>query len=242
MILGGRWAGLPRTRKLARSRRPLTRGAVLVAMLALVLVGLGLVGLGLHLVQQPPAAEAANLGTTSAVGQVVVRQPVRNPAAPDPASRAPVAPAAFMPRQLALPRQHTQASVLPVGVGPSRGLDLPADPGTVGWWAGGAAPGQSAGSAVLAGHIDAAGYGPGALTALLHVSVGDPVVVSDSARRALRYRVTARLSYPKSALPASVFRSDGPPTLTLVTCGGPFDSNSHHYRDNIVVFAVPTTG
>jgi hypothetical protein len=27
--------------------------------------------------------------------------------------------------------------------------------------------------------------------------------------------------------------------LSLITCGGPFDHDSGHYRDNIVVTAVP---
>jgi len=39
-----------------------------------------------------------------------------------------------------------------------------------------------------------------------------------------------------------LFRTDGPPMLTLVTCGGPFDSATHHYRDNIVVSAAPIPG
>lgn len=31
----------------------------------------------------------------------------------------------------------------------------------------------------------------------------------------------------------------GSPRLTLITCGGPFDAEARHYRDNIVVTAVP---
>ena len=31
----------------------------------------------------------------------------------------------------------------------------------------------------------------------------------------------------------------GPETLVLITCGGSFNPQIHHYRDNIVVYAVP---
>ena len=51
------------------------------------------------------------------------------------------------------------------------------------------------------------------------------------------YRVTARRTYPKYALPRSVFTAA---PLVLVTCGGPFDQRAGRYRDNIVVYAAPS--
>ena len=53
------------------------------------------------------------------------------------------------------------------------------------------------------------------------------------------YRVVSVRAYPKSELPADVYSVRGPPRLVLVTCGGPFDRAARHYRDNIVVTAVP---
>jgi hypothetical protein len=35
------------------------------------------------------------------------------------------------------------------------------------------------------------------------------------------------------------FARDGAVRLTLITCGGPFDQDTRHYRDNVVVTAVP---
>jgi hypothetical protein len=46
-------------------------------------------------------------------------------------------------------------------------------------------------------------------------------------------------TYLKSALPTSVYSRTGAPRLVLVTCGGPFDPISRHYRDNVVLTAVP---
>ena len=43
----------------------------------------------------------------------------------------------------------------------------------------------------------------------------------------------------KESLPADVYSLRGRPRLVLVTCGGPFDSAIGHYRDNVVVTAVP---
>jgi hypothetical protein len=149
--------------------------------------------------------------------------------------------AGTVPVRLALPRQHVTATTVPVGVGSSGALDLPADPRVVGWWSGGALPGSTSGSVVLAGHLDAADQGPGALAALLRVAINDPVEVAGLDGSVLRYRVTARHTQPKSQLPRRLFQTDGAPVLTLVTCGGPYDRSSHHYRDNVVVTAAPVT-
>jgi hypothetical protein len=44
---------------------------------------------------------------------------------------------------------------------------------------------------------------------------------------------------PKDSLPTSLYSRRGRPRLVLVTCGGPFDAGIGHYRDNVVVTAVP---
>ena len=38
---------------------------------------------------------------------------------------------------------------------------------------------------------------------------------------------------------ARYFTDQGPPRLTLITCGGAFDDGSGHYLDNIIITAVP---
>ena len=43
----------------------------------------------------------------------------------------------------------------------------------------------------------------------------------------------------KAKLPVNVYARTGKARLVLVTCGGPFDRRSGHYKDNIVVTAVP---
>jgi hypothetical protein len=52
--------------------------------------------------------------------------------------------------------------------------------------------------------------------------------------------VAARELIQKRALPLDdLFRRDGPPRLTLITCGGPFLPEFGSYRDNVVVVAEP---
>ena len=50
----------------------------------------------------------------------------------------------------------------------------------------------------------------------------------------------ARELLDKRALPVDLlFTREGPPRLTLVTCGGPFLPDIGGYRDNVVVVAEP---
>ena len=53
------------------------------------------------------------------------------------------------------------------------------------------------------------------------------------------FRVIARWSYAKEALPHRLFGQNGPAMLALVTCGGPYSEATGRYEDNIVVHAVP---
>jgi hypothetical protein len=56
------------------------------------------------------------------------------------------------------------------------------------------------------------------------------------------FEVVARERYSKTRIPLDkYFARDGAPRLTLITCGGPFDSRTRHYRDNIVVTAEPVS-
>jgi hypothetical protein len=129
--------------------------------------------------------------------------------------------------------------VVPTGVNPSTGeLDLPAEAKVVAWYRYGPPPGAP-GSAVLAGHVDWHGV-PGIFFRLRELHGGDAVVVTMSDGSVQSWTVTDVRLVAKPELPvADVFSRTGPPTLTLVTCGGSFDSRTHHYRSNVVVTAVP---
>ena len=128
---------------------------------------------------------------------------------------------------------------VPVGDRGDGQLTLPEDPGTVGWWVGSTPAGDPRGSTIVAGHVDSAGEGLGALAVLRTLPLGTAVVLVDAFGTRHPYRVAARRSYPKTALLADVLPAARIPRLVLITCGGPFDQVRHSYRDNLVVYAVP---
>lgn len=120
----------------------------------------------------------------------------------------------------------------------SGALAVPRDIDRVGWWRDGAAPGAANGAILLAGHIDSAKRGAGAFYALRNARRGDRVTVTRQRQdpQLPRHDDAARAQLGPAA---ELYSRTGPRRLVLVTCGGPFDEASGHYRDNVVVTAVP---
>lgn len=144
------------------------------------------------------------------------------------------------PRRVVIPAIDVDTTVVPVGLDASNGVAVPDDIRIVGWWKFGVAPGAARGSAVLVAHRDGVAQGQGVFYALGALDVGDRVIVTDRAGRPLEYRVAAREYIRRQALPlAELFAVDGPPRLTLISCGGPYIKSQGGYQDNIVVTAVP---
>lgn len=207
----------------------------------LLAVGLGAVVAG-ALLQRP--------GTTTQVG--VVPSPRAATLLPGAdVSRYPVAfarsggelaRAAARPVMLRMPRLGLSARVVPVGVGLAGALAVPDDPSVLGWWSSGAAPGDASGSIVFDGHVDSARYGIGVFARLRELKVGDTVELWAASGRTVVFAVAGRRSYAKSSLPPSVFDQSFGERLVLITCGGRFDRRIAHYKDNVVLYAVPVGG
>ncbi len=131
----------------------------------------------------------------------------------------------------------TGVPVRPVGVTADGELEIPGA-SEAGWYRLGAAPGQ-AGATVVAAHISWQGStGPFLRLAELEPGAFVDLALADGATR--RYQVVARAQYGKLALPKEeIWRTTGPETLVLITCGGAFNREIRRYADNIVVTAVP---
>ncbi|RMI01032.1 class F sortase [Cellulomonas triticagri] len=172
--------------------------------------------------------------------------------APAPASpvvpTVPVAPATppapgddrAVPVRVTIPGRSVDVPVDPVGVAPDGQMAIPPLAERAGWYRFGADPGDPQGTTVVAAHVDSvASRGTGPFVRLAEVEPGDEVRV-DSADGSVRtYVVDAVVQVPKSeARWPDVFTRDGPPRLALVTCGGVFDRDTRHYRDNVLVTAV----
>ena len=110
-------------------------------------------------------------------------------------------------------------------------LAVPSDPGEVGWWM------SSPGELVLDGHVDMEGVGPGALFELRTLRPGAAITVADR-RRNGTLDGGRRTDLLEGPLAGRAVHWPGP-RLVLITCGGPFDWATHHYYDNVLVYASP---
>ncbi|MFF5171378.1 class F sortase [Micromonospora sp. NPDC000089] len=145
------------------------------------------------------------------------------------------------PVKLAIPSIDVTATVNPVGINQrTNEFEVPPSVDTIGWYRYGPGLEATAGSVVIAGHVDSAEQGKGAFFRLREVGQGDTLTATGADGKPRAYRVVAREEYVKTKIPLErYFARDGKPRLTLITCGGPFDAKTRHYRDNIVVTAVP---
>jgi sortase (surface protein transpeptidase) len=144
------------------------------------------------------------------------------------------------PQSVQVPSVGITMPVRATGVASDGQMELPADPRVLGWYRFGALPGDTRGSAVLAGHVDARDFGTGPLARLASVQPGAVVVVTAADGTPLRYRVSSVERITKAALPLDqLFAPDGRHRLALVTCGGQFLPDAGGYEDNIVVTATP---
>ncbi len=183
-----------------------------------------------------------SLAVVAAPGHAAGRPAAGPPSAADAPRSSPHVTVVHVPLRLRLPAIGVSAPLVPTGVQRGGGLAIPPDPADVGWWAGGGFPGEPAGAMILAGHVDSAASGPGALLRLQDVRPGEHVTVV-TAGRAYRYRVVALRAYAKQALPAAaIFGQQVTARLVIISCGGPFDPATGHYLDNIVAYAVPANG
>ena len=172
---------------------------------------------------------------SSRVLEALDLMPVEPPAPIEPGVRD--APA-LRATEVRLPTLGVDSTLVDLDVGADGVLQPPADPDVAGWYRRGAAPGEQ-GPAVIAGHVDSQ-EGPAVFSRLDRLAPGDPVEVARSDGKAFDYRVVSVDSHAKADFPTALVYGPAPgPVLRLVTCGGVFDPRSRHYRDNVVVTAVP---
>ncbi|MEU9478334.1 class F sortase [Streptomyces sp. NPDC048191] len=204
-----------------RRRRPwyrtrayrLTRTAVLVTVL--VAVGGRCGGHGGHAGSGGPDAVAA-------------AAPPTPPPHPLPRSR---------PTSFRIPSLGIDAPVTALGLDKDRRLETPPvdEPRLVGWYEGGATPGES-GTAVAVGHRDTT-TGPAVFSALALVKPGKPIEARRADGRTAVYTVDRVKVFDKAGFPdKEVYGPSRRPELRVLTCGGYFSKRTG-YTSNVVVFA-----
>ncbi len=150
---------------------------------------------------------------------------------------------ASIPLSIAIPAIKVDSTLLRLGRSATGALEVP-PPGPTyndaGWYEYSPTPG-SLGPSVIAGHVDSAANGPSVFYRLGGLHPGDSVRISRSDSTIAIFTVTDVLRFRKTAFPTQlVYGNTTGAALRLITCGGPFDSATGHYEDNIVVLAALT--
>jgi LPXTG-site transpeptidase (sortase) family protein len=203
-------------------------------------------GYGLDIAPRPSSAPVPSAsGEAGPAGPV----PAASPDVPGPpaatAPSVPVTSARFddlapsvgpSPVGLRIPAIGVDAPIVPVGYEGDE-MEVPATAADVGWFRYGPAPGHP-GSSVLAAHVAWRGEA-GVFFDLADLPSGSTIEVQFDDGSTKTFQTVALTSYDKQDLPvAEIFRRDGPPVLTLITCGGAFNPSLRSYEDNVVAYAV----
>lgn len=128
-----------------------------------------------------------------------------------------------------------EAPIVRVGVNTAGDMVVPRTARDVAWLGQGAFPGP-AHNAVLAGHIKWSGV-PGAFNRLGELGPGEHIVVQFGDRR-LTYEVIWNCAFDRSTeFVEQIMGYTHEPSLTLITCGGEFDSAARTHNKRVVVRA-----
>ncbi len=183
-----------------------------------------------------PASEST--GTPDAAQSALPTLPT--PAGPELTGLGPLE----IPVRVRIPRIGVDAAIETVGLEADGTMGTPQNFSDVGWYGYGPTPGQ-AGVAVLAGHVDSV-HGPAVFWYLRDLKPGDAIEVDLFGGGTRRFVVDGSGTYPSDAAPiASIFSWDGPPRLSLITCGGIFDRSVHAYDHRLIIYAhltAPASG
>ncbi|WP_405492520.1 class F sortase [Streptomyces sp. NBC_00096] len=158
-----------------------------------------------------------------------------------PAAHTPLGPAA--PARVDVPSLGVQAPVIVRDLDAKGAIEPPPyeNPGTVGWWRGGAQPG-TAGTALLVGHVDTQSK-PAVFYGLSSAKPGDKVRVVRADGSVAEFTVEDVRVHERAGFdPAKAYgpRVRGRAELRLVTCGGAYDKAAKEYTANVVVSAYLT--
>ncbi|MFC4602115.1 class F sortase [Rhodococcus kronopolitis] len=168
--------------------------------------------------------------------------PTPGPAAADPAARPQVPSGPLPDNHLVVPAIATSTALDPLGLAADGSLLLPRNVADVTYWTGSAPIDAADGGILVAGHVDNANQGEGALYWMHTLYPGDAVYLTRDGV-VTRWKVVRMERFVKQALPDWGFQgAGGPRELHIVTCGGGVVQDAQGrgtYLENVVVTAVP---
>jgi LPXTG-site transpeptidase (sortase) family protein len=200
-----------------------TRGT---AQLSLFLVALALiVGLGASVSAQAPI-ESTKSGEMPTSGGL---RPGPIGLNPIPAKSAGVVPVSIRIESAGVDAEVEQLEIV------DGQMQDPTGPWIVSWYKDLAKIGEF-GNAVMAGHIDYWDVGPAVFYNLGSLQKGDKILVTGDDKVVYAYEVEWVKNYDADNAPISeIVGATGEESLTLITCGGPFDYETGHYLQRTIV-------
>jgi LPXTG-site transpeptidase (sortase) family protein len=106
-----------------------------------------------------------------------------------------------------------------------------------GWYKHSPLPGE-AGPSIINGHVSTRS-GPAVFDRLRELKKGDHIYVYRSDKKVTRFTVSGIEQASKNSFPTKrVYGNTTGSELRLITCGGVYNKTTHHYTDNIIVYAT----
>ncbi|WP_181803783.1 class F sortase [Streptomyces shenzhenensis] len=142
------------------------------------------------------------------------------------------------PTRLRIPKIAVDAPFTVLTMGSTGELDPPPADNTnlVGWYSGGAAPGEE-GTAIIAGHVDTT-TSAAVFARLDRLERGDRFTVSRADDTDATFVVDDADTFAKDDFPSDrVYADTRRPEVRLITCAGDYDHDAKDYTENLVVFA-----
>ena len=148
-------------------------------------------------------------------------------------------PLAFSrPVQIEIPKLDVNAPVMRLGLAANHTVAVPPleNHNLAGWYDGSVTPGQK-GTSVILGHVDSF-TGISVFFYIKTLRRGNQIKVMRANGSTAIFTVDGVQKVVKTSFPTSdVYGQVKYPSLRLITCGGPFDTATRQYLDDIVVYA-----
>lgn len=147
-----------------------------------------------------------------------------------------------LPISIRIPAIGVNSRLLYVGLNPDGTIQVPPLNNSrltneAAWYKYSPTPGQP-GPSIIEGHVDSLSAGPSVFFRLGALKPGDMVYITLADRQMAVFKITGVRLYLKDQFPTgAVYGNTGYAALRLITCGGSFDEQSHHYTSNVVAFA-----
>ncbi len=221
-----------------RPRPPAVPRVALPAVSLMVLGSLALTGCG---AAAPGGAPPSSVPTATAFGKAKSPTAAAKPAVTSPAPSPSTAKPAAAPTTVEIPVIGVRSPLIKLGLRPNRSLEVPPDgPGApAGWYRGSPSPGET-GPAVLLGHVNATGGGPGVFAGLRALKNGAEINVTREDGSKAQFAVYRAAAYSKNSFPTlEVYGNTKGSELRLITCDG-YDPGTGEFDDNYVVYAKLT--